>query len=521
MSTIDAEKISLVLIHGWGCDQASWQPLIPELEKFFTIISIDLPGFGHAPMISDYSLENILSNLIDQIPDGSWVMGWSLGGMLAIQLAHRYPQKISGVVTLAANAKFVADSDYPDAMPLQVNQDFNLSFVENPTATLKLFSGLLAQGAENERDLLKQIRKMLQSETVNANWYGALLLLANIDNRKVIAEINKPCLHLLADSDSLVPASAASCLKKLNSQHQVEVIERSSHALHWCYPELLFDLIQKFILSSRHSGMIEVQQQFKYQVAKKFSKAASTYEQAAEVQRISGGRLLNDFLGASQLPESSVVMDLGCGTGFFSGELQERFNSSSIVGVDLSFDMLSAAHQRSSGLFVGGDAEKLPFSDNSIDLIYSNFALQWCFDLSQLFDELYRVLKPGGELIFTTLGNQSLYELRAAWNLVDDRQHVNRFVDKPSIVALLESRFSQVKVDAQLLLAQFDNVHDLLHSLKSVGATYHTASEKGLMGRKKLARLTEAYEEFREQGKLPLTYDVIFARAVKRAIKGF
>lgn len=511
-------KISLVLIHGWGCDQSSWQPLIPELEKLFTITAIDLPGFGNAPMICDYSLENILSILIDQIPDNSWVMGWSLGGMLAIQLAHHYPQKISGVVSLAANVKFVADDNYIDAIPLQVNQDFNQSFVNNPAATLKLFSGLLAQGAEDERSLLKQFRKLLQPERVNSNWYDALLLLSKIDNRQIITELKQPCLHIFVESDSLVPVSAASCLKQFNSLHQVEIISRSSHALHWCQSEQLLSLIRKYILYSGPSRRTEVQQQFKSQVAKKFSRAASTYDQAANIQRISGNRLLNEFLGASQLLESSVVMDLGCGTGFFSNALQERFNNSLIIGVDLSVDMLSAAQQKLPGLFVAGDAETLPFANNSIDLIFSNFALQWCFDLPLLFNELRRVLKPGGELIFTTLGNKSLHELRTAWNLVDDQQHVNAFVDNTSIIALLGSKFLQVNVDAQLLQARFDNVHDLLHSLKSVGATYHAASTKGLMGRKKLFQLTQAYEQFREQGKLPLTYDVIFARAVKSAI---
>jgi malonyl-CoA O-methyltransferase len=200
MSAVE-KNFSLVLIHGWGCDQASWQPLIPELEKFFKIISIDLPGFGNALIMNDYSLENILSILIDQIPSNSWVMGWSLGGMLAIQLAHSYPQKISGVVSLAANAKFVADDDYPDAMPLQVNQDFNQSFLENPAATLKLFSGLLAQGAEDERGLLKTFRRILNSKSINSNWYDALLLLSQIDNRKLISEIEQSCLHIFAEGD--------------------------------------------------------------------------------------------------------------------------------------------------------------------------------------------------------------------------------------------------------------------------------------------------------------------------------
>jgi malonyl-CoA O-methyltransferase len=510
-------KISLVLIHGWGCDQSCWQPLIADLEKFSKIILVDLPGFGNTPMIGDYSLENILSILIDQIPDNSWGMGWSLGGMLAIQLAHRYPQKISGVISLAANSKFVVDDDYPDAMPLQINQDFNQSFKDNPAATLKLFSGLLAQGAEDERRLLKQLRAIFYPERANSNWHDALLLLSKIDNRQAIADIKQPCLQLFASDDSLVPISAASYLKQLNSHHQIKVIARSSHALHWCHPELVSRLILTFISERAETVTVfSEQQEFKLRVAKKFSKAASTYDQAAGIQRASGNRLLNEFLSGLQLPEYSVVMDLGCGTGFFTAALQERFDHSLVVGVDLSFDMLSAAQTKSSCLFVGGDAEKLPFADNSIDLIYSNFALQWCLDLPRLFDELRRVLKPNGELVFTTLGNKSLCELRAAWNLVDDQQHVNAFVDHNLMVDFLESRFAQVKMDNQLLRAQFDDLHGVLHSLKSVGATYHRGTTKGLMGRKKLVQLAAAYEQFREQEKLPLTYDVIFARAIKR-----
>lgn len=261
--------------------------------------------------------------------------------------------------------------------------------------------------------------------------------------------------------------------------------------------------------------MTKVQSDFKYQVARKFSRAASTYDQAAEIQRVSGSRLLDRFLDTSSLPECSVVIDLGCGTGFFSEALQERFKNSLVVGIDLSFDMLLAAQTKSSCLFVGGDAEKLPFADNSIDFIYSNFALQWCVDLPRLFSELWRVLRPGAELVFTTLGNQSLHELRVAWKSVDNQLHVNNFVDQDVLIELLQSTFADIDVGSQLLQARFDSVSDLLRSLKAVGATYHASAIKGLMGRKKYMRLITAYEHYRQQEKLPLTYDVIFACAKK------
>ncbi len=531
------KKISLVLIHGWGCDQSSWQPLRSELERLFTLTLIDLPGFGSASIAHDYSLDKTLSILNHQIPDNSWLMGWSLGGMLAIRLAQHYPQKILGVISLAANAKFVAETDYPDAMSLQVNQQFNHSFIENPLAALKVFSGLLAQGAEDERALLKQFRKMLQPENIHSSWYDALILLSQIDNRHAISELTQPCMHIFADADSLVPVSAASCVKQLNPRHQVNIIERSSHALHWCHPIAVLTLIREFILNSYShknpegsrstdewvANVESVQQATKSRVAKKFSRAASTYDQAAEIQAIAGNRLFNEYGIGLQLSDDSVIMDLGCGTGFFLDKLQKHFHPALMLGVDLSFDMLLAAQKKSSGLWVAGDAEKLPFSANSVDLIYSNFALQWCFNLPLLLDELCRVLKPGGELIFTTLGSQSLYELASAWREVDSQPHTNQFVDKGLMRALLETRFTAVRLDSQLLEMQFDTIHDLLRSLKSVGATYHAAANQGLMGRKKFIQLAGAYEQFRKHGKdgksekLPLTYDVIFVRATKRA----
>jgi malonyl-CoA O-methyltransferase len=515
MSTIESKDISLVLIHGWGCNQSSWQPLIPELERLYKISLIDLPGFGSAPAVDDYSLPQLLSILISQIPDKSWLVGWSLGGMLAIQLAHIYPQKISGVISLAANAKFVADSTYTSAMSLDVNQHFNQSFAADPVATLKLFSGLLAQGAQDERSLLKMFRKMLTADEVNSNWSQALELLSTLDNQRAISLLKLPCLHIFADGDSLVPVAAATSVVQLNQHHKISIIDQSSHALHWCFPEQTLKLIQNFINS--HSEEVDIQ--FKQQVAKKFSKAAFSYDQASDIQKKAGYRLLSEFAVNTRSPQSGFVLDLGCGTGYFSRALQNRFVNSTVIGVDLSPGMLSVAKQKLMGFGVGGDAEKLPFASESIDVIYSNFSMQWCFDLAGLFNELYRVLKPGGELIFTTLGDKTLYELRSAWGAVDDKQHVNEFSNRESVSASLANYFSVAQMDFEPIQAEFNDISSLLRSLKSIGATHHATTAKGLMGRKKLHLLAEAYEKFRENGKLPLTYDVIFARAIKRDYK--
>src|SRR5690606_18301325 len=117
------------------------------------------------------------------LPDKVTLIGWSLGGMLAVALAARAPNKIARIITLAANTKFVASADYVDAMPLVTNRQFNKSFAADPEATLKLFNGLLAQGDANERGLLKSLRSASRSALITHNWQQALTLLAELDNR--------------------------------------------------------------------------------------------------------------------------------------------------------------------------------------------------------------------------------------------------------------------------------------------------------------------------------------------------
>jgi malonyl-CoA O-methyltransferase len=236
----------IVLLHGWGSGSQSWQPLIPALQNIANVIALDLPGFGESEAIPEFTLDAVVQLIAARLPEKCVLIGWSLGGMLAVQIAARYPQKISRLITLATNAKFVASRDYETAMPLAVNRQFNKSFAADSQLSLKLFGGLLAQGDINERALLKQIRVLTEPDKINPNWLQALELLSQLDNREAFAQLAQPGLHLLAEKDVLVPASAATALTQLNSQQSVQVVVGAAHALHWSQPEVVVQIIQEF-----------------------------------------------------------------------------------------------------------------------------------------------------------------------------------------------------------------------------------------------------------------------------------
>lgn len=517
------KKISLVLIHGWGSDNRSWEPLLPYLENFAEIQLIELPGFGDSPSVNTFDLQSVLVFISARIASRSWVLGWSLGGMLAVQLAKHFPQKVEGLITLAANAKFVAGNDYAVAMPPATNKEFNQSFLDNPTAALKVFAGLVVRGALDERSLLKKIRPSFLFESVKSDvWYSALMLLSELDNREVLATSHQPCLHLLADGDCLVPGEAAQMLGVINSRHKVKLFANAAHAIHWCYPQEVANEINQFIQEITRQNI------FKKKVAHNFSRASKGYDQLSSVQFDAGQKLLHDFTSSLDLPEQSLIMDLGAGTGKMLRPLQRKFPVSSIMALDLSVAMLRQAKISQDQLhgvdktpiyYVTSDAENLPSANASVDLIYSNFSLQWCKNISAVVNEMARCLKSHGEVLLTTLVDKTLHELRQAWQVVDQKSHVNQFVVCQDFLDQLSVKFELVALEKKSMVAEFDRIEDLLQSLKGIGATYTATGNEsavGLTGRKAFEKLTIAYENFRQNGKLPLTYDVLFVRAKKR-----
>jgi malonyl-CoA O-methyltransferase len=176
--------------------------------------------------------------------------------------------------------------------------------------------------------------------------------------------------------------------------------------------------------------------------------------------------------------------------------------------------MIDVARQRfpDGTRWIVGDAESLPLAAGSLDLVFSSLAIQWCYRPGHLFAELARILRPGGRCLFTSLGPDTLRELRAAWAAVDEHQHVNTFLPAEALeTAVGELPELALGLEAQLFTMEYPRVRDLLAELKTLGAhNVNRDRPTGLTGRRALQGMLDAYEKWRTGGRLPATYDVFF-----------
>ncbi len=263
---------------------------------------------------------------------------------------------------------------------------------------------------------------------------------------------------------------------------------------------------------------------YKQQLRASFEAAVDSYDAAAQIQREIGSRLFErlDLLKI----EPKMVLDIGSGTGVFTRQLAEHYRKSRVVALDIAHSMVSRSREQFSYLsrklkghqFICADAEAMPIADESCDLIFSNLTFQWCHDIQSVFSEIQRVLKPGGVVMFATLGPDTLYELKNSWSQVDDRVHVNEFIDMHDVGdAMIHAGLGDPVIDMEQLVITYHDLMLLMKDIKSIGAhNINSGRQRGLTGRGKIDRMKQAYDQYRDfNGSYPATYEVVYGHAWK------
>lgn len=245
----------------------------------------------------------------------------------------------------------------------------------------------------------------------------------------------------------------------------------------------------------------------KQAVAHAFGRAAVHYHQHDALQRRSAAQLLT-LLPKRHFPR---VLDAGCGPGRYSRYWRE--SGSHVTALDLAADMLQQAqYQQVADDYLLADIEAIPLPDSGFDLVWSNLAVQWCSDIHLALSELYRQLKPGGVLAFTTLTAGSLPELNIAWQTLDDAHHANCFLPTEA----LENALSQwhYQCSHTTLSQWFPNALHAMQSLQGIGATHlHQGRSPQTLTRSKLKRLEQAWPA--QNGAYPLSYH-LFSGVITR-----
>lgn len=265
------------------------------------------------------------------------------------------------------------------------------------------------------------------------------------------------------------------------------------------------------------------------QVARRFARAAAGYDQhdffVREVDRRMQERL--DYVRI----RPQRILDLGCARGGSFAGLQARYPDAALIGLDLAPAMLAAGRAqrpvwqrwlgvgKAAQLALAADAAKLPLKSASTALVWSNLLLHWLDDPIPALAEAHRVLEVGGLLMFSTLGPDTLRELRTAFG--DGVSHTQRFADMHDLGDMLVGcGFADPVMDMEVITLTYDDFDAMLAELRAAGSACAMHDRRrGLTGKARWQQARDRYEALRRDGKLPATFEVVYGHAWRAAPK--
>lgn len=247
-ATPEANKPDLVLIHGWGLGPLAWSAALPALEARFNVVSMALPGYDNAtckplPMFSETAAQ-----FAESVPDGAYVCGWSLGALLALQMAAHAPQRLAGLILAGGTPSFVQRANWPVAQAPVLLDTFCDAIKQDAAGTLQRFVALLNQGDAQARQIGRALNKQCQSARLadTETLLTGLGWLRDVDLRETIAAVSTPTLLIHGANDPLMPLAAGQWLEANLPDAQLKLVPGAAHAPFLNDPENFANLIGEY-----------------------------------------------------------------------------------------------------------------------------------------------------------------------------------------------------------------------------------------------------------------------------------
>ena len=232
-------KPMLALVHGWGMNARVFDTLAGLLDADFEVRALDLPGHGGRDALPLNTLQSWADDLAQHLPEGATVLGWSLGGQVAMRATLDHPDKISRLILLSSTPKFVASEDWDHGMSAADLQDFGAALIANPQAALLRFLSLQTRGMAGQKALLQHMRQMLLAtpQTHGQALLSGLAVLRDTDLRADLPRLIQPTLVIHGALDTLTPAAAGAWLDEILPRSQYVSLSRAAHAPHLSHGE--------------------------------------------------------------------------------------------------------------------------------------------------------------------------------------------------------------------------------------------------------------------------------------------
>jgi pimeloyl-[acyl-carrier protein] methyl ester esterase len=245
----------LVLLHGWALHGGMWGPWLDELAGIARLHVFDLPGHGRSswPAGAD-DLAGLARAVFPRIPRGAAVLGWSLGGMLAIELARQHPRHLRALLLVATTPKFLAGPDWEHGLQPAVLDEFRRGLAADYRRTVQNFLALQTRGDEHSLETLRRLRGHLAThgEPEPRALAMGLEILRTADLRDVLPRITLPSLVIAGEHDRLTPPDAGRALAAQLPSARFQLVERSGHAPFLSHPQPVLAEVLGFL--ARHPG---------------------------------------------------------------------------------------------------------------------------------------------------------------------------------------------------------------------------------------------------------------------------